>query len=65
MSVRGRNVPKDDLKNVLKELSDRQKDKVEARTFRRDLSVLQTKGVIRHDRPDKGSRWLILIDKTK
>lgn len=28
--------------------------KVDARTIRRDLSVLQTKGFIRHDGPDKG-----------
>ena len=28
--------------------------KVDARTIRRDLSVLQTKGFIRHDEPDKG-----------
>ena len=30
--------------------------KVDARTIRRDLSVLQTKGFIRHDGPDKGGR---------
>ena len=28
--------------------------KVDARTIRRDLSVLQTEGFIRHDGPDKG-----------
>ena len=32
--------------------------KVDARTIRRDLSVLQTKGFIRHDGPDKGRRWV-------
>ena len=31
--------------------------KVDARTIRRDLSVLQTKGFILHDGPDKGGRW--------
>ena len=30
--------------------------KVDARTIRRDLSVLQTKGFIRHDGLDKGGR---------
>ena len=35
--------------------------KVDARTIRRDLSVLQTKGVIRHDGPDKGGRWIIMV----
>lgn len=30
--------------------------KVDARTIRRDLSVLQTKGFILHDGPDKGGR---------
>lgn len=30
--------------------------KVDARTIRRDLSVLQTKGFIRHDGPDKDGR---------
>lgn len=30
--------------------------KVDARTIRRDLNVLQTKGFIRHDGPDKGGR---------
>ncbi|MBQ4022365.1 MAG: DeoR family transcriptional regulator [Prevotella sp.] len=30
--------------------------KVDARTIRRDLSVLQTEGFIRHDGPDKGGR---------
>ena len=30
--------------------------KVDVRTIRRDLSVLQTKGFIRHDGPDKGGR---------
>lgn len=32
---------------------------VDARTIRRDLSVLQTKGMIRHVGPDKGGRWII------
>ena len=32
--------------------------KVDARTIRRDLSVLQTKGFILHDGPDKGGRWV-------
>jgi len=30
------------------------------RTIRRDLSVLQTKGFIRHDGPDKGGRWVVI-----
>ena len=34
--------------------------KVDARTIRRDLSVLQTKGLIRHDGPDKGGRWIVI-----
>ena len=34
--------------------------KVDARTIRRDLSVLQTKGFIRHDEPDKGGRWVVI-----
>ena len=34
--------------------------KVDARTIRRDLSVLQTKGFIRHDGPDKGGRWFVI-----
>lgn len=33
--------------------------KVDARTIRRDLSVLQTKGFIRHDGPDKGGAGLL------
>ena len=34
--------------------------KVDARTICRDLSVLQTKGFIRHDEPDKGGRWVVI-----
>ena len=34
---------------------------VNARTIRRDLSDLQTRGIIRHDGPDKGGRWIIMI----
>ena len=34
---------------------------VDARTIRRDLSDLQTRGIIRHDGPDKGGRWIIMI----
>ena len=34
--------------------------KINARTIRRDLSVLQTKGFIRRDRPDKGGRWVVI-----
>ena len=34
--------------------------KVDARTIRRDLSVLQTEGFIRHDGPDKGGRWVVV-----
>ncbi|MBR0023083.1 MAG: DeoR family transcriptional regulator [Muribaculaceae bacterium] len=34
--------------------------KVDARTIRRDLSVLQTKGFIRHDGPDRGGRWVVI-----
>ena len=33
--------------------------KVDARTIRRDLSVLKTKGFIRHDGPDKGGAGLL------
>ena len=33
------------------------------RTIRRDLSVLQTKGFIRHDGPDKGGRWVVIKGK--
>ena len=33
--------------------------KVGARTIRRDLSVLKTKGFIRHDGPDKGGAGLL------
>ena len=33
--------------------------KVEARTIRRDLSVLQTKGFIRHNGPDNGGRRVV------
>ena len=29
--------------------------------IRRDLSDLQTRGIIRHDGPDKGGRWIIMI----
>lgn len=34
--------------------------KVDARTIRRDVSVLQTKGFILHDGPDKGGRWVVV-----
>ena len=34
--------------------------KVDAKTIHRDLSVLQTKGFIRHDGPDKGGRWVVI-----
>ena len=34
--------------------------KVDARTIRRDLSVLQSKGFIRHDGPDRGGRWVVI-----
>ena len=34
--------------------------KVDVRTIRRDLSVLQTKGFIRHDGPDKGERRVFI-----
>lgn len=34
--------------------------KVDARTISRDLSVLQTKGFIRHDGPEKGGRWIVI-----
>ena len=34
--------------------------KVDARTIRRDLSVLQTKGFILHDGPDQGGRWVVV-----
>ena len=34
--------------------------KVDARTIRRDLNVLQTKGFVLHDGPDKGGRWVVV-----
>lgn len=34
---------------------------VDARTIRRDMSTLQNKGILRHDGPDKGGRWIIVI----
>ena len=34
--------------------------KVDARAILRNLSVLQTKGFIRHDGPDKGGRWVVI-----
>ena len=47
------------LKNVLEtSASLAMHFKVDARTIRRDLSVLHTKGFIRHDGPDKGRRWV-------
>ena len=49
------------LKNVLETSASLAKYfKVDARTIRRDLSVLQTKGFIRHDEPDKGGRWVVI-----
>ena len=33
---------------------------VDARTIRRDMSTLQTKGIIRRDGPDNGGRWIVL-----
>lgn len=49
------------LKNVLETSASLAKYfKVDARTIRRDLSVLQTKGFFRHDGPDKGGRWVVL-----
>lgn len=34
---------------------------VSERTIRRDLTTLKSNGVIRHDGPDKGGRWIILV----
>ena len=34
--------------------------KVDARAILRNLSVLQAKGFIRHDEPDKGGRWVVI-----
>ena len=49
------------LKNVLETSASLAKYfKVDARTIRRDLSVLQTKGFIRHDGPDKGGRRVVI-----
>ena len=49
------------LKNVLETSASLAKYfKVDARTIRRDLSVLQTKGFIRHDGPDKSGRWVVI-----
>lgn len=36
---------------------------VSERTIRRDLQTLQTKGIIRHDGPDKGGRWKVIVKK--
>lgn len=33
---------------------------VNERTVRRDLYVLQQKGFVRHDGPDKGGRWIVI-----
>ena len=34
--------------------------KVDARTIRRDLSILQTKGFIRYDGPEKAGCWVVI-----
>ena len=34
---------------------------VSPRTVQRDLAALQELGFIRHDGPDKGGRWIVLI----
>ena len=34
---------------------------VNERTIRRDLNTLKTNGIICHDGPDKGGRWIILV----
>ena len=36
---------------------------VNERTIRRDLNVLQSKGIIRHVGPDKGGHWEIIENK--
>lgn len=38
---------------------------VSKRTIRRDLETLKSKSIIRHDGPDKGGRWIILVKKSK
>ena len=55
------NVLENALENVLENVLETSASlathfKVDARTIRRDLSVLQTKVFIRHDGPDKGGR---------
>ena len=34
---------------------------VNERTIRRDFNTLKSQGLIRHDGPDKGGRWIILV----
>lgn len=36
---------------------------VNERTIRRDLNVLQSKGIIRHVGPDKGGHWEVIENK--
>lgn len=36
---------------------------ISERTIRRDLNTLKAKGIISHDGPDKGGRWIILVAK--
>ena len=36
---------------------------VNEKTIRRDLQTLQTKGIIRHDGPDKGGHWKVIVKK--
>ena len=38
---------------------------VSERTIRRDLDTLKSRSIIRHDGPDKGGRWIILVKKSK
>ncbi|WP_333615852.1 hypothetical protein [Bacteroides pyogenes] len=50
-----------DLENVLETSASLATHfKVDARAILRNLSVLQTKGFIRHDGPDKGGRWVVI-----
>lgn len=34
---------------------------VTERTIKRDLTALQSLGIIRHDGPDKGGKWIVLL----
>lgn len=55
------NVPKNVTVNVLETSASLAKYfQVDARTIRRDLSALQSQGIIRRVGPDKGGHWEII-----